>query len=64
MKKQFGGFLLRWIANGVGLWVADLWLDSVKFSGGFWVIVGAGLVLSIVNALLKQLLVILSLTEY
>lgn len=63
MRKQFAVFLLRWLLNSIGLWIA-----SRLLSGGFddteattTTFLVAGLVLSLANSLLKPIVVILSL---
>jgi putative membrane protein len=61
MKKQLNRFLLRWFVNGLGLWIASRLFDTISFDESLMAIVGAGLVLSLLNALLKPLLVILTL---
>ncbi len=65
MQRQFFSFLLRWVLNSLGLWVAIRLLDGhgVEYdeSQGFVLFFWAGLVLSLVNAVLKPLIVILSL---
>ncbi len=65
MQRQFFLFLLRWLLNSLGLWVAARLLVghgvSYDESQGFVLFFWAGLVLSLVNALLKPLIVILSL---
>lgn len=65
MKQQFFVFLVRWALNSVGLWVAVRLLgtgyDDVDVTAGFWGFVFAGLIFSLVNTLLKPLLVIVSL---
>ena len=54
-------FLLRWLANGVGLFIAAHLIPGVKYEGSLWVIVVAALVFSIVNALVRPVIVLLSL---
>lgn len=54
-------FLLRWIANGIGLWLAARLIPGISYSDSLWVIVVAALVFSIVNALIRPILVVLSL---
>lgn len=61
MKKQLRRFLLRWAVNSLGLWLAQRLFDTVSFEENLTTVLLAGLVLSIVNALLKPLLVILTL---
>jgi putative membrane protein len=63
MRKQFAIFLMRWVCNSFGLWLA-----SRLFDGGFndtdataATFLIAGLVLSLVNSLLKPIIIILSL---
>src|ERR1700712_450448 len=55
-------FLLRWFVCGLGLWVAaGLLSNSVSYDSRFTVIIIAGLILAIINAILKPVLVLLSL---
>ena len=65
MRQQFTTFLVRWALNTLGLWVAVRLLGSgysdADITAGFWGFVFAGLIFSIVNSLLKPLLVIVSL---
>jgi putative membrane protein len=65
MKRQFAVFLLRWVLSAFGLWVAIRLLAPLGASydetmGGLMFLV-AGLVFSIVNTLLKPIVLILSL---
>ena len=62
MNKPFYKFLVRWLVCSLGLWIAASFLsDSISYDSQLRVIVIAGLVLAIINALLKPVLVILSL---
>lgn len=65
MVKPFNIFLLRWLLNSLGLWVAVRLLGSgyqgVEITAGVIGFLFAGLIFSIVNTLLKPLVVILSL---
>ncbi|HWT40710.1 MAG TPA: phage holin family protein [Dongiaceae bacterium] len=65
MKQQFFVFVLRWILNAVGLWVAVRLLgtgyDNVAATAGVWGYLFAGLIFSVINSLFKPLLVIVSL---
>ncbi len=65
MSSQFIRFLLRWILNSLGLWVAARILhnNGITYdeSQGFSQFFFAGLILSVINVLLKPLIVILSL---
>ena len=65
MKKQFAVFLLRWALNALGLWVAARLLGSgridYEIEAGFWGFLFAGLIFSLVNTILKPIVMILSL---
>ncbi len=65
MKQQFLVFLVRWALSSIGLWVAFRLLgtgyDNVDITAGFWGFLLAGLIFSLVNSLIKPLLVIVSL---
>lgn len=63
MRKQFALFLLRWVANSFGLWLASRVLsgsfsDTDATAATFLL---AGLVLSILNSILRPIIVVLSL---
>ncbi len=66
MKEQkHGGFiyrlLLRWLVCSLGLWIAAGLLSSVSYGNSFGVVVAAGFVLALINAILKPILVLASL---
>lgn len=63
MQRQFLFFLLRWLVNGFALWVAARLLSGVEYDVGeaFTTFLLAGLVLSIMNVVLKPIALILSL---
>ena len=52
---------VRWAANTFGLWLAGRLFTGISYSNDWRVIVVAGLVLSLLNAVLKPILVIFSL---
>ena len=54
-------FLWRLAANGLGLWIAARLISDIEYGGNPWVIVIAAIIFSLVNMLLKPILVILSL---
>jgi putative membrane protein len=55
-------FLVRWLVCSLGLWLAaSLLSNSISYNSSFGVIIIAGLLLAIINAVLKPILVILSL---
>ena len=63
MNSSIGRFLLRWFVCGLGLWIAAGLLggDRIAYSNKIGVIIVAGLVLALINAILKPFVVILSL---
>lgn len=61
MKRQFEQFLARVALNSVGLFIASLFLKGVTYQDEWYVLVVAALVLSVINALIKPLVVILAL---
>jgi putative membrane protein len=63
MNNPFVRFLVRWFVCGLGLWLAASILgpDSIAYGGRFGVIVVAGLVLAVINTIIKPLVIILSL---
>ncbi len=54
------GFLIRLVITALGLWVADVLLDGIAFTGTGALIVSA-LLLGIVNAVIRPILIILTL---
>lgn len=65
MKKQFYLFILRWMLNSFGLWVAvhifGTGYSDAELTASTWVFLGAGLIFSIINAILRPVVIILSL---
>jgi putative membrane protein len=62
MNKPIFRFLTRWLVCSLGLWIAANFLsNSITYGNKFRVIVIAGLVLAIINVILKPILVIFSL---
>lgn len=61
MKKQFAQFLVRWGLNTMGLFAASLLLKGITYQEESHVLLIAALVLSIINALIKPFVIILSL---
>lgn len=63
-KRQsfVGQFLFRWFVSALGLWIAAGILgDSIDFGGSASAIIIAGLVLAVINTVLKPFIVFLSL---
>jgi len=65
MKRQFFVFIIRWVLNSFGLWIAVRLLgtgyDDVDVTAGTWGFLLAGLLFSIINTVLRPITVILSL---
>lgn len=61
-KTPLARFLVRWLVCSLGLWIAaGLLSNSINYNNGFEVVVIAGLLLAVLNTILKPILVILSL---
>lgn len=58
---MFYRFLVRWLVSSLGLWIAAGLLDSINYGGRWQVIVIAGLILAIVNSIIRPVVVLLSL---
>jgi len=65
MRRQFAVFLLRWLLNSFGLWIAVRLLGTgysgAQIKASIGVFLFAGLIFSIINSVLKPIIVILSL---
>lgn len=62
MKRPFSRFLIRWFVCALGLWIAAGLLGGrINYDSRFAVIVVSGLILALVNAVIKPVVVILSL---
>jgi putative membrane protein len=62
LKNPFVRFLVRWFVCSLGLWVAaGLLADRITYQNELRVIIVAGLILAIINAIIRPFLVILSL---
>jgi putative membrane protein len=65
MKRQFFVFLVRWVLNSIGLWLAVRLLgtndDSIISTVGTLGFLFAGLIFSIINSILRPMIVIFSL---
>lgn len=62
MKNPVLRFLMRWLVTGLGLWIAaGLLNQSIYYQDRLGVILVAALILAVVNAIIKPIVVILSL---
>lgn len=62
MNTAIGRFLLRWFVCGLGLWIAAALLGgSIDYNSQVGVIIISGLILAIVNTVIKPIIVFLSL---
>jgi putative membrane protein len=65
MKRQFTVFLLRWLLNSFGLWLAVRLFgtgyspDAIDTSAGVFLL--AGLIFSVINSVLRPVVIVLSL---
>ncbi len=53
-------FMLRWFVSALGLWIAAGLLGSVSYEDRLGVVVIGGAVLALLNAVLRPLLIVLS----
>lgn len=61
-NRPLYSFLIRWVVCSLGLWIAASFLSSsISYDNRFKVIVIAGLVLAVINVVLKPILIIFSL---
>lgn len=65
MKQQFFVFVVRWILNSFGLWVAvrifGTGYSDAELTAGAWAFLTAGLIFSVINSILRPVAIILSL---
>lgn len=65
MKRQFIIFVIRWILNSFGLWIAvrifGTGYSNLQIDNSMHVFLVAGLIFSVVNAVLKPAVIILAL---
>ena len=50
-----------WVSNLLAIWVASLIFDGVTYDNKFWVLAVAGLVLFLANAIIRPIVIILTL---
>lgn len=65
MRRQFGIFLIRLVLNACGLWIAIRVLgtgyNTHEITGNIGAFLLAGLIFSVINAILRPIVIILSL---
>lgn len=62
MQKPFVRFLVRWAVSSLGLWIAaGLLGSSITFDNRFRAVIIGGLVLAIINVIIRPIVVLLSL---
>ncbi len=61
MNRPLTRFLVRWLVSSLGLWIAAGLLGTIDYQQRLGVVIVGGLVLAIINAILKPILIILSL---
>ncbi len=61
MSTMIKSFILRWLVNFLGLWAAATLLSGINYNGRLRVLIWAALIFSIVNAILRPLIVLLTL---
>lgn len=65
MRQQFAVFLVRWLLNSFGLWIAVRLLGTgysdAQVDAGFMAFLFAGLIFSVINSILRPIVIILSL---
>lgn len=55
------GFLLRWLVNFFGLWTAATLLAGISYQENLRVLIWASLIFSLVNMLIKPVVILLTL---
>ncbi|HEY0965309.1 MAG TPA: phage holin family protein [Candidatus Saccharimonadales bacterium] len=65
MKQQLSVFIIRWLLNSFGLWLAIVifgtGISDGELTAGFWGFLLAGFIFSVVNSVLRPVVIILSL---
>ncbi len=62
MKRPFSRFLIRWFVCSLGIWIAAALLgQNFTYNGSLGVIIVGGLIMALVNAIIKPIVIVLSL---
>jgi len=60
-RKGTSRFLIRWLVSGLGLWIAAGLFSGITYGNRVEVLIIAGLLLAIVNSIIKPIVILLSL---
>lgn len=62
MKKPLSRFIVRWFVCGLGIWIAA-WLlgETINYDKRLGVIIISGLILALVNTIIKPIVILFSL---
>lgn len=60
-QRAFVRFVVRWFVCSLGLWVAAGIFGGIKYDNSLVVVIVAGLILALVNTVIKPIVVLLSL---
>lgn len=61
MRKQFLFFVVRWAMSSLGMWICLTLFGSMEGNHTAWLFIGAGLIFSLVNAIVKPIATLISL---
>lgn len=62
MNRPFYRFAVRWFVCSLGLWIAAALLNGrLTYNDSLWAIIIAGLLLAVINAIIKPVVIIFSL---
>ena len=53
--------LYSWIVNVAAIWIASIFIDGIRYSDDYWILIVTGLVFSLVNLLVKPIVKLLAL---
>lgn len=62
VKQQILVFLLRWLVSSAGMWLCITWFGQISDpTSDVWIFIVAGLIFSLVNAIVKPIVTLLAL---
>ena len=53
IKRQLLGFVVRWVLSSFGMWIAITLFGTITGAYNAWLFIAAGLIFSLVNALVR-----------